>query len=147
MRPHHREHRDHPETCRRLHHDTTPDCIDVFDDMVARAATGDRSALGTLATGCEHFLLEEARRELGPRYQHEAITVLVLVFESLSRGRLKIAPGRGASFAWMKQTTRKFAKLHLEKRQRPAWREPANEQTEQNEKSELAFRKSAGSGL
>jgi hypothetical protein len=86
MRPHHRE------TSRRLQHDTTPACIDAFDDLVAEAATGDRGALGDLAT-------------------------------------------------------RKFAKLQLEKRLRAAWCEPANEQTEENEESEPAFRKSAASGL
>jgi hypothetical protein len=139
VRPYRRE-----NARQRPQHDATPVCIDAFDDLVAEAATGEEGAIAALATGCEHFLFAEARRELGPLYERHAVVALNLFFTDLSQGRLKVPHERGASFFWMKQTARKFAKTLLETRLLRLWREPANQQ---NEESAPPHRKSAASGL
>ncbi len=80
--------------------------LDQLDDLVARAARGDRQAVGAIAVAFGPMLVQEARKVLAPLFELDVEDVVDRFFWDLLRDRLAFPPIRGAAVAWMKRRVR-----------------------------------------
>jgi len=85
-----------------------PDVQAEFDDLVMRAADGDRRAIGAIAVALGPMLLVEARAALG-RYADEDADVLQDFFLFLLERRLPFRLAHGYAVPWMCRTIRAIA--------------------------------------
>jgi DNA-directed RNA polymerase specialized sigma24 family protein len=110
-----------------LTHDSGPDTQqqDDFDDLVRRAAHGDRRAIGAIAIAFGPSLLDEARHVLGP-HEHEAEDVLQDFFLTLLEGGSRFVPAHGSAIRWMGDIIRTIALRRRTERDRDRgdWRDP-----------------------
>jgi hypothetical protein len=84
---------------------------DAFDDLVERAFTGDRRALGAVAIATGATLLDVARFELGD-LEHRAGNVLQEFFVAAVEGRLRFVPGTERADAALVRIVREMAAKH-----------------------------------
>jgi DNA-directed RNA polymerase specialized sigma24 family protein len=81
---------------------------DAFDDLVMRAARGDRRAIGAIAVALGPTLMKEARTVLGD-FEDDADDVLQDFFVFLLEKRWPTPPPQGRAMHWMCVIVRTFA--------------------------------------
>jgi DNA-directed RNA polymerase specialized sigma24 family protein len=90
---------------------------DAFDDLVERAFTGDRRALGAIAVATSDTLLDVARYELDD-FEHEAEDVLQDFFVAALEGRLAFVRGQERASVALVRIIREMARQCLADRRR-----------------------------
>jgi hypothetical protein len=88
-----------------------------FNDLVRRAAEGDRRAIGAIAIAVSPTLLEEARACLG-EFEQDAGEVLQDFFLGLIERRLLFVPAHGRAMSWMCGIVQAIAQQRRRERER-----------------------------
>jgi|HubBroStandDraft_1064217.scaffolds.fasta_scaffold53648_2 hypothetical protein len=91
---------------------------DDFDELVKRAARGDRRAVGSIAIAFGPMILGEARVVLG-EYANEDVDVLQDFLLFLIDARSFFHPGHGRAIPWMCRIVHAIAET---RRTRNEWR-------------------------
>ena len=96
---------------------TLADIDDAFDDLVGRACTGDRPALGAIAIAVSRTLLRAARLELGD-FHRDAGDVLHDFYLAVADGRARFRREDGHARHWLTRIVREMARQHRAARER-----------------------------
>jgi hypothetical protein len=99
--------------------DRDAELIAQLDDLVREATRGCRRAIGALAIAFGPRLTQEAREELGPRWEQESADVIQDFFLAMCEGRLVFPAIRGAAIPWMTRIVREMARKYLRDREPP----------------------------
>jgi hypothetical protein len=90
-------------------------CWDDFDDLVLRASSGDRRAVGAIGIALGNLLLEEARNVLKER-DGEAEAVLRDFLLFLVEGQAPFNRANGPAMGWMRRMVRTIAQQRRRER-------------------------------
>jgi hypothetical protein len=96
------------------------DLIEQLDGLVGDAARGDSRAVGILAMVYGPMLNDEAREELGARWEQDTADVLQTMFLTMCEGGMLFPAIRGAAIPWMKRTVREIARKWVRQREEEA---------------------------
>ncbi len=99
---------------------TDEELLDGLDDLVRNAVRGDSRAVGIIAVVYGPMLNDEARAELGPRWEDDSADILQTMFLAMCEGSMLFPAIRGAAIPWMKRTVREIARKWVRMREEDA---------------------------
>jgi hypothetical protein len=99
---------------------TDEELLDGLDDLVRDAVRGDSRAVGIIAVVYGPMLNDEARDELGPRWEDDSADILQTMFLTMCEGRMLFPSIRGAAIPWMQRAVREIARKWVRQREEEA---------------------------
>jgi hypothetical protein len=99
---------------------TDEELLDGLDDLVRDAVRGDSRAVGIIAVIYGPMLNDEARDELGPRWEDDSADILQTMFLAMCEGSMLFPSIRGAAIPWMQRAVREIARKWVRQREEEA---------------------------
>jgi hypothetical protein len=84
--------------------------VDPIDELVYEASLGDDRAVTLVAEVFKYVMVRAARRELGPKREHEAADAVDRLLLALLRHELVFPLAKGAAVPWVRKAVRGYAR-------------------------------------